>query len=109
MYADRSAVGMLSEEEHEIYPKAKKVFDTMALVRCTKCGYCMPCPSGIDIPGTFTIYNSTVVSGEEQAKKEYAALETKADACVKCLRCEDACPQHIGISSLMLELSETFE
>lgn len=109
LYADRSAVGMLSEEEHEIYPKAKKVFDTMALVRCTKCGYCMPCPSGIDIPGTFTIYNSTVVSGEEQAKKEYAALETKADACVKCLRCEDACPQHIGISSLMLELSETFE
>lgn len=107
-YAARSSVGMLSEKEREIYPKAKKIFDTMALVRCTRCGYCMPCPSGIDIPGIFAVYNSTAVSGEEKAKKAYAELETKADACVKCLRCEKACPQHIGISTLMADLTETF-
>lgn len=107
-YADRSCISMLSESEKAVYPRAKEVFDTMALVKCTKCGYCMPCPAGIDIPGTFAIYNSTVTNGKDQAKQAYDALVTKADACLKCLRCEHACPQHIGVSAMMMEIDETF-
>lgn len=108
-YADRSQPGMLKGEEKAIYPKAKEIFDTMALVKCTKCSYCMPCPAGIDIPGIFAVYNSTVTLGKEKAKASYEALETKANACVKCLRCEQVCPQHIGISGVMMEIDETFE
>ena len=97
------------EKEREIFPKAKEIFDTMALVGCTKCRYCMPCPSGIDIPGIFAIYNGTAVTGEDKAKKEYAELETKADACVKCRKCEKACPQHIKVSSLMEKLAVSLQ
>lgn len=109
IYASRSSAGMLSEKEREIFPKAKEIFDTMALVGCTKCRYCMPCPSGIDIPGIFAIYNGTAVTGEDKAKKEYAELETKADACVKCRKCEKACPQHIKVSSLMEKLAVSLQ
>lgn len=108
-YAGRSGADMLTEEERAVFPKAKEIFDTMALVKCTKCGYCMPCPSGIDIPGTFAVYNSTATAGKEQAKKAYEALEKKADACIRCRKCEKVCPQHIGISSVMLEIREAFE
>lgn len=108
-YAGRSSVGMLSDEEREIYKEAKKIFDTMARVKCTKCAYCMPCPAGIDIPGTFAILNSTVTEGKEKAKEAYDKLETKADACLKCLRCEQVCPQHIGISAVMADIVEEFE
>ena len=40
----RQHVGMVTEEEKAVYEKAKKIFDEMALVNCTKCAYCMPCP-----------------------------------------------------------------
>lgn len=38
-YASRSHVGMVTEEEKAVYEKAKKIFDEMALVNCTKCAY----------------------------------------------------------------------
>lgn len=108
-YAERSGIGMLSEKEKAIFPKAKEIFDTMALVKCTRCGYCMPCPAGIDIPGTFAVYNSSAAKGRSQAKDAYEKLETKAGACAKCRHCEEACPQHIGVSTVMGEISKVFE
>ncbi|HIS31502.1 MAG TPA: aldo/keto reductase [Candidatus Limivivens intestinipullorum] len=109
LYADRSGAGMLTEEERAVFGKAKEIFDTMALVKCTKCRYCMPCPSGLDIPGIFSIYNRVPVDGKEAAAKDYAVLDVKADACVACKRCEKACPQHINISGEMQVIRETFE
>lgn len=81
----------------------------MALVTCTRCGSCMPCPSGINIPELFSIYNRTVSEGKEAAGKLYLEQEKKADDCIRCLRCEKACPQHIGISAMMLEIQEEME
>ena len=42
-YASRSEIGMVTEEDRQVYAKAKEIFDKMALVNCTKCAYCMPC------------------------------------------------------------------
>ena len=95
VYADRSHVGMLSPDDIQMLAKAKNVFDTMAIVPCTKCAYCMPCPFGLDIPKTFEAYNQTAVKGVEKARELYDTLEKKADACRKCRHCEKECPQHI--------------
>ena len=46
-YADKAEVGMLTEENLDMLAKTKEVFDKMALVPCTKCAYCMPCPFGL--------------------------------------------------------------
>lgn len=104
-YASRSGIGMLSDAERELFVKAKEIFDTMALVKCTKCEYCMPCPSGLNIPEIFSIYNSTATQNLNAAKEAYGKLEVKADSCVKCRRCEKVCPQHIGISTLMEQIA----
>lgn len=105
-YASRSSVGMLSEEEAEMFEQAKLAYDGLALVPCTKCKYCMPCPFGLDIPGTFEAYNALAYETEESARKRYGTLEKKADACRACHHCEKECPQHIGISSLMPEIAK---
>lgn len=108
LYADRSHVGMVTEEDRKVYAAAKEIFDRMALVSCTKCAYCMPCPFGLNIPELFAAYNMTASHGMAKAKEAYAALETKAEACRACHHCEKECPQHIKISEIMPKIVKTF-
>ena len=105
-YASRSGVGMLSESEEKMFETAKKAYDSLALVPCTACKYCMPCPFGLNIPDTFAAYNLLAYEIEAAARKRYSGLETKADACRACHHCEKECPQHIKISSLMPEIAK---
>ena len=107
-YADKSSVGMLTEEDLTMLKKAKHVYDNMAVVPCTKCAYCMPCPFGLDIPKTFEAYNKTATVGKVKAKEYYDTIEVKAESCKKCHHCEKECPQHIGISDLMTEIVGVF-
>lgn len=108
-YASRAQVGMLDKEELAILTQAKKVFDTMALVPCTKCAYCMPCPFGLNIPKTMEAYNATVSLGLEEAKKSYDQLTVGADQCRACKKCEKACPQHIAVSEVMPRIAAAFQ
>lgn len=107
-YASRASVGMLSKEEKEIFVKAKEIYDTMSLVSCTKCRYCMPCPNGLHIPDIFAAYNMTVSAGMEKAREAYDAFDYKASDCVKCQACEVECPQHIQISQVMSDVEAAF-
>lgn len=108
-YAGRSHIGMAAEEEKEVYKKAKEIFDSMALVGCTGCRYCMPCPFGLEIPDLFTLYNMTGAHKEKEAKKSYEAMAVKASDCRGCRRCEKECPQMIKISREMIKISKVFE
>ncbi|MBQ7795121.1 MAG: aldo/keto reductase [Lachnospiraceae bacterium] len=107
-YASRSSIGMVTEEERAIYAKAKEIFDRASLVDCTKCEYCMPCPFGLNIPGIFAAYNKSASHGLAAGKADYDAMETKADACRACHRCEKVCPQNIKISEVMPKVVKTF-
>ena len=106
-YASRCAAGMLSESDLKVYTEAKKVFDTMARVPCTRCTYCMPCPFGVDIPGVFEAYNKSVLD-MDGAKSLYAGLDGHADLCRACHKCERICPQHIAVSERMPEIQAFF-
>ncbi|MBO4990590.1 MAG: 4Fe-4S dicluster domain-containing protein, partial [Firmicutes bacterium] len=92
---------------YEMLRGVKEIFDRMALVPCTKCRYCMPCPFGLNIPGLFEAYNQTASVSTGFAKRTYATHEVKADACRACHRCEKECPQHIQISEIMKKVAET--
>ncbi len=107
-YASASHVGMVPEEERPLYAKAKEVFETMAIVPCTKCQYCMPCPFGVNIPAVYDAYNKTASLGLRRAKPIYAELEGKADLCQACGACEHHCPQHICSTELMPKIAEVF-
>ncbi|NLP33949.1 MAG: aldo/keto reductase [Clostridiales bacterium] len=108
LFADRASIGMLTEEDKEMFANAKKVFDTMAMVGCTKCRYCLPCPSGLPIPDIFEAYNQTASNGMEDAKKLYNSFEINAASCVQCRACEEECPQHIEISQVMQDVDAIF-
>ena len=109
LYASRSSVEMLTTKELDMFKEAKRIFDTQALVRCTKCAYCMPCPFGLDIPEIFETYNKSAVVEAEKAKEAYDKFEVKASQCKTCRHCEKECPQHIEISQVMKDISKTFE
>ena len=72
-------------------------------VGCTGCGYCMPCPKGVDIPGTFAAWNRMSQEGRFAGLKEYfmctAARKdsTAASNCIGCGKCEKHCPQSLPI------------
>lgn len=107
-YASRSAIGMVTEEERAIYAEAKEVFDRASLVDCTRCEYCMPCPFGLNIPAIFAAYNKSASHGMAAGKEAYEAMETKADSCRACKRCEKECPQNIKVSEIMPKIVKTF-
>lgn len=109
VYAGRSRMGMVSEEEHILYKKAKEIFDSMALVACTGCKYCMPCPFGLDIPGIFSAYNRSATHLGGEAKRQYQAETVKADQCQGCHHCETECPQKIKVSEVMKSVAEVFQ
>jgi len=48
--AREGAPNSLTAAELEIIGEAKKIYRSRIAVNCTNCGYCMPCPSGVQIP-----------------------------------------------------------
>ena len=99
----------LAPEEHPVYAAVKQRYDTMALVPCTKCHYCMPCPFGVNIPGVFEAYNITASQNKAAGRLRYEPLDKQADACVGCQACEQVCPQFIPIATHMPKISAYFQ
>jgi len=78
-----------------------------------KCRYCMPCPSGVDIPLNFELYNNTAVfkgNAVKLCRILYTSLPAsqKASACKKCGICEEKCPQQIPISKMLEDVNRQF-
>jgi predicted aldo/keto reductase-like oxidoreductase len=83
-------------------------------VGCTGCAYCMPCPSGVNIPMCFAQYNDYHMGNSLMARGFYGmmlmgGMGTKADAslCTSCGKCAKACPQHIAIPSELKKVNST--
>ena len=85
-----------------IIEAVKKRYREVRTVPCTRCGYCMPCPHGVDIPRNFQLYNDALLFARNQPilnRNLYALLGPAAAAhCVGCRLCEKKCPQRIAIS-----------
>lgn len=71
-------------------------------VTCTACGYCLPCPNGVNIPGNFGIYNQYTIYGLLQsAETAYARQSGRAVLCSECGACLPKCPQKIDIPGVL--------
>ena len=95
--------GSLTPEDRGVYTKVVAAINENMKVGCTGCRYCMPCPKGVDIPGTFAAYNRMASDGYWKALTEYFMITgvrkdyTGPANCIGCGKCEQHCPQHLPI------------
>lgn len=95
--------GSLTPEDRRVYTKVVAAINENMKVGCTGCRYCMPCPKGVDIPGTFAAYNRMASDGYWKALTEYFMITgvrkdyTGPGNCIGCGKCEQHCPQHLPI------------
>lgn len=91
------------ERDFQMIEEIKNEINSKMKVGCTGCGYCMPCPRGIDIPGTFRCYNEMYTEKKSVGRFEFAQViglrkeSAFATQCISCGKCESHCPQHISI------------
>lgn len=107
--ADDMQPGSLTEEDFSFLEQIKGKINEKVKVGCTACRYCMPCPKGVDIPGTFACYNTMFTESKKAGRFQFAQTVglTKepafASQCIECGKCEKHCPQNLPIREKLKE------
>lgn len=104
----------LSEEEQEGIAKVVEELEKLPTIPCTKCRYCVDgCPQKINIPALFQAYNNVIQFGDNAVSRRSYENAVKdrglASSCVECGLCEEQCPQHLEIRSLLKDITKMFE
>jgi len=101
--AGRSGPDILTADELALIDRVREEYKKLSPIPCTKCGYCLPCSSGVEIPTIFELYNEAVIYNDARtARFRYRGPdglkeEQRADQGIECGECVDACPQQIPI------------
>ncbi len=107
--ADSARAGAFTDADRDVLRRVTGAIRASDKVGCTGCRYCMPCPKGVDIPGTFRCYNAMFIESPSQGRFQYAQTVglTKepafASQCIQCGKCEKHCPQGLPIREKLRE------
>ena len=103
--ARRSAVGSFGPADRDFIALLRARYRERTAIDCTKCNYCMPCPSGVNIPRIFDIYNDAFLHDDPRGARFlyqiFVPPNAQASACTACHECEEKCPQRIPVSEWM--------
>ena len=105
--ASETRIGTLTDADRNMLSRVVQAIHAGMKVGCTGCGYCMPCPRGVDIPGTFAAWNRYHAENRFSGFREYmmcTALRkntASASQCIGCGKCEKHCPQGISIREML--------
>ena len=105
----------LSDVERRTLDKAREELAKVPLIPCTTCNYCAKvCPKNIGISGSFsamnmlTLYGNMALAARQEGWLVGMHGHKRAGDCIKCGKCEEACPQHIKIRDELVRVAETF-
>jgi predicted aldo/keto reductase-like oxidoreductase len=110
--------GSLTAAEADLVARVGRKYREIMKVGCTGCGYCQPCPSGVDIPGAFDLFNAYRTFGKtREASFLYvvraggilSGQPAYASLCARCLECIEKCPQGLDIPDLLEQVAREFE
>jgi predicted aldo/keto reductase-like oxidoreductase len=115
--AESALPGSLTAEERSIIDDARDEYRRLMKIGCTGCGYCMPCPAHVDIPGCFAEYNTHHLFPHDRTSRfQYVGRHgglmgqtSYAGLCQNCGKCVKVCPQHLPIPVLMKEVSHEMD
>ena len=113
--ASQVQIGEQTEGEAQLYAQVVKAINDSVKVGCTGCGYCQPCPKGVDIPGVFAAYNRYHSESKFNALADYVKCttlrkhSTAASQCIGCGKCEQHCPQGIAIRQELKNAQKVLE
>jgi hypothetical protein len=115
--ANETLPNSLTNDELKLYDEVKEIYIDLMAVDCTGCGYCMPCPRGVNIPRCFELYNqkhmfkqgATSIFYLMQLSSAMAEDEAYAGLCSSCGRCVKSCPQKLDIPELLGDVSKEME
>ena len=120
--AERVEIDSLSDDELDVLDKAQGIFNSMMKINCTGCGYCLPCPKGVNIPDCFNVYNEKYLFNKKafgvlpHAMVNYYMVvggitnkQASAGLCNHCGRCKRLCPQSIDIPNELDRVKSEFE
>ncbi len=110
----------MSFEDLETIELVKRVLRNSLKINCSTCGYCMPCPQGVNIPECMKIYNEKYLFEHKgfinQSFMDYYQYvggimgnEGNAGKCNGCGKCLRKCPQKLDIISELKKVKKEFE
>lgn len=103
----------LTDKEKESVYKVSLTLKSLEVIPCTACKYCIDeCPKHISIPHLFADMNAKS-RYKDWSSDFYYKMHTKnggkASECIKCGKCEQACPQHLKVRELLTKVAKEFE
>ncbi len=110
----------MSPEELKTIDDAKEALKKLLKINCTSCGYCLPCPRGVNIPECLKIYNEKYLFNQKgflnQSLIDYYLIgsgiminKANAGLCNSCGKCLRKCPQHLDIPKELNKVKKEFE
>lgn len=107
-----NTIDKISENDQELIREVSRTYRSFIGNRCTRCGYCMPCPHGVDIINCLTEYNIAHMLNDPKASAmQYFSLigdDSRADSCVDCKECLPFCTQMLDIPEELQKVHEYF-
>jgi predicted aldo/keto reductase-like oxidoreductase len=103
--AENSSLHALSADEFALIERVRRAYLEKIPIPCTNCGYCLPCPQGVNIPRNFSLYNDGYIHEDPGTSRllygRFLAENERAGACEQCGACEEKCPQEIRVRDWM--------